>query len=344
MTNVKPRLIGALTAAGLAISVLPFQALTATADDDLPEGCVLSEYIPVWGDGIVAEEDAFASSEGGDYTSNRDPEDDDFFLYGWSQTISNLTDRDFYDARLAQGHHLLANVDDDMNRVLTPMDHIGDARFQAIQMPPGDPTRTGENPIVESIPVADEDFALTTFDEMNAPTNKITIAGVELDVAWDANVGSYVIGNIPAGGSAPVSDTIRIDSPAGGGSRYGLYTSELVSAKVCAPNPTIESWVDTDGSRKITGTGSLAGDEIVVTDAAGNVIGTTVVGDDLTWSITPEAAFAIGKYALTVTQYDQTFELIGTSAGDIEVIDPTKPTTKPTESSSARPGLPKTGS
>lgn len=331
----------AAAAVAIGIAMLPLGGTTAVADDELPEGCVLSGYIPIAGD-VVA--DPYATLSDISLIRPEDPDDPTKESWQYDVTVNNSTNRDLYSVKLAIGHNLMTARAADNSQISIPMDYEGNATFEAVERPtgswqpqvPGNPqavyTTNGRSPL---------EFA--TYRELNAPTADAELNGVAVAVDWDAEIPAYDLGSIDANDSTWGRVTIQFDRPVNTGLRYGLVTTELYTAKVCAPNPTIESWTDTDGSRKITGTGSLPGDEIVVTDADGNVIGTTTVGDDLTWSITPASAFAIGKYALTVTQNDQLFELTGTSEGEIEVVGD-EPTTTPTKSlKPSKVGLPKTG-
>lgn len=330
-----------MAALGLAVALVPLQSGNAAADEGVPEGCVLSDYIPVAGDGV---ETTYATLSDQVVDRPVDPDDSNYERWTFDVTVGNNSGRDMYEAKLAIGLSVLAARHADNSTQVLPMSYVSQGVARTAEMPVGVwASMSGNNPGVQYTNRATSELGYASYRELNAPTNQAVLRDVAVEVGWDEQVPTYSIGAIAADGSAAGQVTMQVDRPVRQSLRYGISTTELYVAKVCAPNPSIESWVDKDGSRKITGTGSLAGDEIVVTDADGNVVGTTTVGDDLTWSITPAAAFAIGKYALTVTQNDQLFDLVGSAEGVIEVVGdgPSPAATKSPAASTI--GLPKTG-
>jgi hypothetical protein len=67
----------------------------------------------------------------------------------------------------------------------------------------------------------------------------------------------------------------------------------------------------------ITGTGSGAGDTIVVTDPDGDVVGTTTVTDELAWSLVP--TLGVGHWTVTATETDAD-GWTGTASAGVTVI------------------------
>lgn len=332
----KKIVISSIAAIAVGVALSPVNAGTAAADP--PEGCVLSDYVPMF-EGTQSNYLSFSKSTSEAY------DDGEFQIRTATQQLRNRTIRDMYDVVFATGPEILVAGDE---RLLMETKSVG--LLQAATMPSGSyATVSGENPRIEYTTQGSTPTVTTSYGELNATSDVVSILDTDVYVGYDTEVLGYAVGDLPGGEEAPLQYVRKLDRPQSG--VYEPWESLLISAKVCAPNPTIESWADKNGSREITGTGSLAGDEIVVTDADGNVVGTTTVGDDLAWSITPASALAVGKYALTVTQNDHMFDLSGRSEGEIEVLGEEKPTSAPAATPTKSPtikstkiGLPKTGS
>ncbi|RIJ70327.1 LPXTG cell wall anchor domain-containing protein [Nakamurella silvestris] len=153
-----------------------------------------------------------------------------------------------------------------------------------------------------------------------------TDAGWGLTYAWDNTAGRQpvltrtVADQIAPGTNALITYGFAQERPVNTGDyAYNLLTA--TTARICLPAPTVDGWTapSIDGLGIVTGTGTYTGDQIEIRDEAGTVIGTAVVGTDLTWSLVLTEPLHSGSHLFTATETDVAWStdaqpLTGTSA------------------------------
>lgn len=300
------------TAVGvLALTALVAPGVSNPAVADEGPSCTLSGYHAVAGDFVPAGS-AHASIAYGGTSRVISPTEPQYHEVGQSSSVTNRsTGHAFYDATWVIAH-VITQRGNTATRYTTTYDgsgvFVGDVAPTAPFVPLANPTVTFR-PLPNAVL---PDLGTLVYGDIDGAALTGTLSGVPVSVAATAAVPAYAIGDIPVGATAPTRITARIDRPAAGS--FGWQTSDLIAVRTCLPDPTIDSWVSGSGLTPITGTGDYAGDQIVVTDASGAVVGTAVVQPDLTWSLVPTSPLPPGITALTVTETDE-FGLTGIGEG-----------------------------
>ncbi|MGM8932902.1 Ig-like domain-containing protein, partial [Salinicola halophyticus] len=168
----------------------------------------------------------------------------------------------------------------------------------------GNVTLTGQvedGASIASLIVADSDgnSAIVTLDQitLNADGSFVTDA-IDLSALADGELTATLTVEDAAGNTAPFTDTATLDTVA----------------------PDAPTFDPTDGDA-ITGTAEV-GSTVTVTDADGNVVGEPVlVGDDGTWSVTPDAPLADGN-EVTATATDPAGNVSGPATETVDTAPP----------------------
>lgn len=148
--------------------------------------------------------------------------------------------------------------------------------------------------------------ALTRFLDGTYPVTDIDSTG--LGLSFSGSRPGYLLPDIAPGATQTWNERFTMERPRNNGA-YAWNQLFYVSARTCLPVPTIADIAEVSPTA-LSGTGTNVGDAISVTDENGNMLGTTTVQDDLTWSLTLDAPLDPGVRTVTVTETDE-FDFTG---------------------------------
>ncbi|MFJ2370239.1 hypothetical protein [Microbacterium sp. NPDC087665] len=306
-------------ATSLGVGAVVAGAASTAAADEGP-GCTLSGYHAVAGD-LVPAASRYATIAYQAATRAVDPANANFHQVGQSSTVVNrAAAHTFYETRWLLGH-AVAQRATSAEYYATTLN--GSGTFVSNAIPQAADWHPRANDFITFTPTTNPTSALGSmvYGDVSGVPASGTLVGLAVSVDPTAAVPAYDLGSIPVGGAAPVRVTAKLDRPINNGS-YGWATTDLVAARTCLPDPTVNSWISGDALTPVTGTGDYAGDLITITDSNGAVVGTTAVGSDLSWTFTPTEPFAAGITTLTATETDE-FGLTGDGpAGTVHVVTP----------------------
>lgn len=143
--------------------------------------------------------------------------------------------------------------------------------------------------------------------------------------------GYVITDDVAPGATSSWSQVMQVERPTNNGG-YGWSQYRYVSAKTCLPVPVIAA-IPSPGVSTLSGTGTTAGDTLVITDQAGHTLGTAIVGADLTWTLTLSTPLAASVTTVHVAETDE-FGYVGNTQTTVPSAT-VSPTPSPTPSSSA---------